>query len=88
MTNKPYSERIPAAIAKGEGWFKQPGIIDVAVLVNEKGGAVYVTAGEVALAKALWETHRKFCDEYNWDYEEPPPALIVYCEKIERLSHD
>ncbi len=81
-----YSKRIPAAIARGKGWFKQPGIIDVAVFVNEKGDAVYVTAGEVALAEALWAGSETACG----DDEVPCPpciALRAYCEKIEGLGH-
>ena len=87
MTDKPWSVRIPAMIATGEGWFRQPGIIDAAVFVNEKGEAVYVTAGEVALAKLGWEMWVEYCEslEHEEPGDAPPPALIAYCKKVEAL---
>ena len=86
MTDKPWRERIPTAIAKAKDWFKQPGIIDVAVFVNEKGDAVYVTAGEVALADGLRQAAENLNAEFGG--ERWPPELIAFTEKIERLNHD
>ena len=77
-----WSTRIPEAIEEGK---KRLGR---GTLVRRAGGGpeTAITAGEAALAEALWETHRKYCDEYNWDYDEPPPALIAFTEKIEHES--
>ena len=78
---KPWSTRIPAAIAKGEelldgrdGWFPQ-------LPLSEP-----ITVGEVALAAQLWKTEL-FVQELKGK-QPPPPSLIAFCEKIERLNHD
>ena len=76
-----WDKRIPAAIAKAEGWFKQPGIIGVAVFVSAKGDAVYVTAGEVAVVKALWRVTMA----EGWHID---PALREFVAKMERLGND
>ncbi len=86
---KPWSERIPAAIAKGEKLLNgdQYVLIPPHMRGNETEFTVVLTAGEVALAKAVWG--------WEWwahcmgltDFE-PSDALIAYTEKIERLSHD
>ena len=77
---KPWSSRIPAAIAKGkelldgrDGWFPQ-------LPLSEP-----ITAGEVALAEALWEATQD-TPSYLVGGEQIPEALIVFTEKIERLK--
>ena len=71
--------RIPAAIKRAEQ--KLCGA-PLYIFTEE----LSITATEVALADELWEEHRKYCDEYNWDYNEPPPALCAFTEKIESLD--
>ena len=81
-----WSERIPAAIAKAEGWFKQPGIIGVAVFVSAKGDVVYVTAGEVALAYALYNATKPHADGCRCNSKCVP--LLAFTLKMEGLSND
>lgn len=87
-TDSPWSERIPASIAKAEGL----------LLVRAERG---FTAGEVALAKALGEHH--FEARWDCGSEPPPcvphdckswpldgeqaacAALIAFAEKVEAL---
>lgn len=84
-----WSERIPAAIAKGEELTAGQDFAHRHIWAERKD--VYFTAGEVALARALWRSmdSQKIAtiesEGYVW---EPPTALIAYCEKVERLSHD
>ncbi|KKK79384.1 hypothetical protein LCGC14_2834060 [marine sediment metagenome] len=85
---KPWSERIPAAIAKAkelvgpDDWY-----------VNDDTTAV-ITAGEVALASALWgEFFSGTPEEFDatvaeGQLDQCDEALSAYCEKIERLGHD
>ena len=82
-------DRIPAAIEEGKRLLDEEPWVMLNPKTLEHRGTI-ITATEVALAEALWNTHRKYCDEYNWDYNEPPPALIAYTEKIEsiRLAPD
>ena len=75
-----YSERIPAAIkhakellAEFEYW---PGALHVSMDFHP----VVLTAGEVALAEALWD---EFSRPYDGEY---PPALIAFVEKVEKLA--
>ncbi len=79
-----YSERIPAAIAKGKAHLSEP-----------NPGCLWPNESEVALAKALLEASQcRICREKKlvthfhgkpWQY---PPALIAFTEKIESVSHD
>ncbi len=91
-----YSERIPAAIAKGKE--KLEGY-EIVVVPPHTGGndtrlTVGLTAGEVALADLGWKNWQSWnAMRHRSDSplpgNEPIPAeLIAYCEKIERLSHD
>lgn len=79
---KPYSIRIPAAIAKLEPFFERyPG------LPYFKARGVIITATEVALAKALWEEN----DQHLMGLAEfvgckGCQALIAFTEKVEQLS--
>lgn len=69
---KPWSTRIPAAIKKAEEKLGQnPYWISMDF-------TTVITAGEVALAKALWEA-----DQYR---SVPHEALIAFTEKIEKLT--
>ncbi len=86
-----WNERIPAAIAKmrasglpaGTKWAKWYGKDG-----GDKHESDIVTREEVALADALWS---EFGDDIMGDpgtCDRPLAALIAFCEKIERLSHD
>ncbi len=78
-----YFERIPAAIARGKELFKWG---DKAFVARWRPGKnVALTAGEVALAEALWI---EFGDDIMGDpgtCAKPLEALIAFTEKIERL---
>ncbi len=75
-----WSERIPAALAKGERLLQVGQDWVVLACEEEEPGAL--TAGEVALATALWGwewwAHRMGLTEF-----EPSDALIAYTEKME-----
>ncbi len=93
MAATDYSERIPAAIAKGKEWLgdRTWRITWVSALSDY----VCLTAGEVALAEALWmlhvrdfamtasKTHDCSANEYG-----PCQALAAFCEKMEGLNDD
>ena len=97
MTDKPWSTRIPAAIAKGA---KLLGADEYVLVPPHTGGndtrlTVGITAGEVAMAKALWEPWQHYIESCGaedlmktWSYEEVQPALRDFTEKMEGLSHD
>ncbi len=92
MVATSWATRIPAAIAKGKwhlGPIWAPGDDGAAIdsLFFKDGQAL--TAGEVALAEALWELH-KFAEMklYGGSGPATPPALIAFTERIERLSND
>ena len=80
-----WSARIPAAIKKAEGWLLNGTLW--AMWYSGKSGSTeptdIITAGELALAKALWE---------DWDafgklhVAIPQPALIAFTEKAEKLT--
>ena len=86
---KPWPTRIPAAIADGEK------LLDDAEYVlmpphmwgNDTNITLVLTAGEVAMADWAWETFYN-SPEYNGERTPPPPVLIAFCEKIEKVSHD
>ncbi len=89
-TVKPYSERIPAAIAEAERLLDgcEYVLIPPHIGGNKTQLTLVLTAGEVALADALWS---EFGDDIMGDpgtCDRPLAALIAFCEKIERLSHD
>lgn len=78
MATKPWSERIPAAVAKGKamsfdrwGCFVQ--------------GDICLTAGEAELAEALWKMVQARAVEANYATIDHP-ALITYTKKIERIE--
>ena len=76
---KPYgiaswSARIPAAIEKGEEHLVAAQLREVPCRITEL---------ELALAKALWAFWE---DEYGWSDWTPPPALMAFTEKVERLT--
>ena len=84
-----YSERIPAAIAKmrasglpeGTKWAKWYGKDG-----GDKHESAIVTREEVALADWAWETMLfEQMKLYGGILQPPPPALIAFTEKIERL---
>ena len=89
---KPYSERFPAAIAKAEGLLASDECGDVVYLADTSERTF--TAGEVALAKALWHELRRAMDCMNGTERAAliagfRGATIRYStEKIERLGHD
>ena len=85
----PWSERIPAAIEKAE----ENAAEYIASHPNYEAGDPIITtkalftAGELALAEALWEK----CDSDNYNDPQahdwtPPSALIAFCEKVEKLT--
>ena len=80
-----WSTRIPAAIEEGKKLLGG----DEYVLIpphtrgNDTGFTVVLTAGEVALAEALWQVA---CEETPPDIAADYPALIAYTEKIEAMS--
>ena len=85
MTDKPWSTRIPAMIAKGAKLTADGDIL---------GGSpdwVCLTTGEVALAKEAakrWEDDCEWCQahrEPRFGCHAPPPALIAFTEKMEGL---
>ena len=75
---EPWSVRIPAAInnaeeiVAAENW----------PLVQARDG-VQLTAGEVALAKALWKTYRTLNTESGEEHW--PAPLIAFTWKVEKL---
>ncbi len=81
MDMKPYSERIPAALAKGEAFLGKRRVRWIPV-AND-----YLTVGELALADWAWET---MCFEqmklYGGLMQALPAALIAFCEKMEALD--
>ncbi len=84
-----YSERIPAAIAKGRELTRN---LRGLHLIGERmvDGVVQpgtvLTAGEVALAEALHKTYRALNAESGEEHW--PDPLIAFCEKMEGLNHD
>ena len=87
-TMKPWDDRIPAAIANAERMLDggEYLLIPPHIGGNETKLTLVLTAGEVALAKALWERvgHTVCADP---ECEKPHP-LREFTEKIERLNHD
>ncbi len=73
---KPWSDRVPAAIAKAEEHMADH-------THDECRCYELITATEVALAEALWEilSSEDIVDE-RWAW---PPALIAFAEKAESL---
>ena len=97
MTDKPWSERIPAAIADGEKLLDG----DKYVLLpphmwgNDTKLTIVLTAGEVEMAEAAYDFWRWIRNELpNAEYgpdapgTEPPQVLREFTEKLERLDHD
>ena len=83
---KRWSERIPAAIADGERLVERGG--DWVETERKTLESMYIlTAGEVALAKLGWEMWVEYCEslENEEPGDEPPPALIAFTEKIEKV---
>ncbi len=86
-----YFERIPAAIARGKEL--------IAEHVDARAGTEFankwdlvrhanfaITKIEVALAERLWDvTDKRWAKE---DWTTISPALIAFCETVERWSHD
>ena len=76
-----WSERIPAAIA--DAWLRLDGgeymLIPPHIGGNETKLTLVLTAGEVALAKALWRVTMA----EGWHID---PALREFCEKIEQVE--
>ena len=77
---EPYSRRIPAAIKHAKAKLNGAPLY---IFTEE----LSITAGELALAEALWEK----CDSDNYNDPQahdwtPPPALIAFCEKVEKLT--
>ena len=77
----PWSVRIPAAIKKAEG------LIGPDDWYANDASTVVVTAGELALAKDACETWElETMKLYGGIAQEPPPELIAFTEKIEKLT--
>ena len=77
MTDKPYSERIPAAIANAERMLD--GYEWKCFEDRGRGIDNYLTAGELAAVKALWRVTMA----EGWHID---PALREFCEKIEQVE--
>ena len=90
MTDKPWSTRIPAMIAKAE---EKLGIGNWVALEHKPMVEItsILTAGELALAKEAakrWEDDCEWCQahrEPRFGCHAPPPALITFTEKMEGL---
>ena len=92
---KPWSERIPTAIADGE---KLLGGAEYVLIPPHRGGnetefTVALTAGEVALAKALWLTWFEDAEgtDGQWfasDSPYGPNVLREFTLKMEKVKHD
>lgn len=91
MSEQSWPERIPAAIAEAEGWL-EGGEAWVRVASRVWPCDATFTAGEVALAKALWQEFYEGQEpEYaNENMEEPrdgcDAALRAFVEKVEALT--
>lgn len=80
-----WGKRIPAAIKKGEGYLNGTDYRAEGTFEGETVNLLAVTAGEVALAKAIFP---------YWDHGEGPDAfwdplddaLMAFTEKIEKLT--
>ena len=84
-----WSDRIPAAIKEAEGWFQDTGDDKLAALWRyESDGSDHIlTAGELALAKDACETWElETMKLYGGIAQQPPSALIAFCEKVEKLT--
>ena len=92
VTMKPYSERIPTAIANAERMLDggEYMLIPPHIGGNETKLTLVLTREEVALAKQLWVHYSDGLYDSDLDYFLPKeaPALITLTEKIERLNHD
>ncbi len=84
MAATDYSERIPAAIAKGKELTAGQDFTHRHIWAERKD--VYFTAGEVALAEALHKTYRALNAESGEEHW--PDPLIAFCEKMEGLNDD
>ena len=92
MAATDYSERIPAAIAKGERRLDGDEYVLIPPHIggNDTKLTLVLTAIEVSLAKQLWAHYSDGLYESDLDYYLPKeaPALIAFCEKMERLGDD
>jgi hypothetical protein len=95
MPKHTWSERIPAAIAKAERRMGS-GSGSIHYFLSTQGPDGAITASEVALAKALWETESDATELLaELDLREKlllgaiiadnRPALRAFCEKVEAL---
>ena len=82
---EPWSERIPAAITKAEEHIRtrHREVFLTSQQLN-KVDEEFITAGEVALAEALWKVWVDVGLSKTPDV--PPPELIAFCEKVEKLT--
>ena len=83
-TLPPWSVRIPAAIKKAEEH------LDAGEHVSN-GCKLSITTGEVALAEALWMLWGAWVDDTSFHpattaRPAPPPALVAFAEKVEKLT--
>ena len=77
----PYSVRIPAAITRAEALTERSDFRVSSITLE-----VFITATEVALAKALWENYKSLNELRGQGEEELlPPSLIAFTEKVESL---
>ena len=90
-----YSERIPAAIADGERLLDAGEYVLIPPHIggNDTKLTLVLTAGEVAMAKALWLTwfeDAEGTDEHWFASDSPygPNVLREFTLKMEGLSHE
>ena len=88
-----WATRIPVAIKRaeekldGEAFVLIPPYCDG----NKTDNTIAITATEVALADALWETWNAWLGDIRFHpattaRPEPPPALIAFTEKVEKIA--
>ena len=92
VADKPWSERIPTAIAKGKEKLEGYEIVVVPPHIggNDTRLTVGITAGEVAMATALWEAaqcpicrEKKLVTHFHDEPRQYPLPLIAFTETLE-----
>ena len=88
MTDKPWSERIPAAIADGEKLLDggEYMLIPPHIGGNDTKLTLVLTAGEVEMAYALYNATKPHADGCRCNSKCVP--LIAFTLKIEKVKHD
>ena len=88
---KPWSTRIPAAIADGEKLLDggEYVLIPPHIGGNDTKLTLVLTAGEVAMAERMAELYEMgLVYEVTAAGNVPDRTLVAFCEKLEGLNHD